>query len=279
MEKIYKKTKEEIVALRQGGKILGCILQELKTMVKPGIGTAELEAHLVSEIKKAGGRPAFLYYPMGDGLVFPSALCASINNEVVHGTALPNRILKSGDIIDLDIGMEWPIDPELRKKLELPTNPHSQLGGYYTDTCLTVGVGKIGRDEKRLISVTEESLYAGIKEAKVGNRLSDIGQAVQAVADRHGYGVVRDLVGHGVGYFAHEYPNVFNYTIPVNSRENLVLEEGMVIAIEPMFNLGTFEVDEADNGMTVVSADGSPSAHFEHSVAITKGGPLVITVA
>ena len=274
---IYKKNPAEIEAIRQGGAILGRILQELKAMVAPEIGTASLEAHLISEITKAGGRPAFLNYPMGGGLYFPSALCASINEEVVHGTALPDRILKSGDIIDLDIGMEWPILPSMRQELGLPTNPHSALGGFYTDTCLTVAVGKISREQKRLLAVTEESLYAGIKAAKLGNRLSDIGEAVEKAARGHGYGVVRDMVGHGVGYFAHEDPNVFNYSIPKNSRENIRLEEGMVIAIEPMFNLGTWEIEETDNGMTIVSADGSPSAHFEHSVAITKDGPLILT--
>ncbi len=274
---IYKKNPAEIEAIRQGGRILGRILQELKVMVAPGVGTASLEAHLISEIAKAGGRPAFLNYPMGGGLYFPSALCASINEEVVHGTALPDRILKSGDIIDLDIGMEWPILPAMRQELGLPVNPHSALGGFYTDTCLTVAVGKISREEKRLLAVTEESLYAGIKAAKLGNRLSDIGEAVEKAARRHGYGVVRDMVGHGVGYLAHEDPNVFNYSIPKDSRENIRLEEGMVIAIEPMFNLGTWEVEETSNGMTIVSADGSPSAHFEHSVAITEDGPLILT--
>lgn len=277
MEKIYIKQAGEIEAIRQGGTILARILRELEGMVAPGVGTAVLEAYLVSGIEAAGGRPAFLGYPMGGNLAFPSALCASINEEVVHGTALPNRILVSGDIIDLDIGMEWPVDPALRRKLALPTNPHSPRGGYYTDTCLTVGVGKIGRDLRRLLSVTEEALYAGIKQAKAGNSLADIGQAIQATADHHGYGVVQDLVGHGVGYFAHEDPNVFNYAIPRRSRENIVLQEGMVIAIEPMFNLGGWAVAETDNGMTIVTADGSPSAHFEHTVAITKDGPSILT--
>ena len=214
---------------------------------------------------------------MGDDIFFPSALCASINEEVVHGTAIPGRLLKSGDIIDLDIGMEWPVDPKVREQVKAPINKFSADGGFYTDMCVTVSVGKISQEAKKLLKVTRECLEAGIAQAKAGNTLNDIGKTIQFIAETHGYGVVRDLVGHGVGYFAHEDPNVFNYGIPQRSSENIVLEPGMVIAIEPMINLGTWKVKVAKNNYTILSADNSLSAHFEHTVAITEKGPEILT--
>lgn len=274
---VYKKNSEEINIIRLGGRILAQILKELVAEVKPGVSTLALENILVKRIKEAGGRPAFKDYDMGDGLYFPSALCASINEEVVHGTAVPGRLLKSGDIIDLDIGMEWPVDPKVRAEVGAPVNKFSKDGGFYTDMCTTVAVGKISAEAKKLLKVSHECLEAGIKQARPGNTLNDIGKTIQAIAEMHGYGVVRDLVGHGVGYMAHEDPNIFNYAIPTRSRENLVLEPGMVIAIEPMINMGTWRVDMADNNFTVVSADGSLSAHFEHTVAITEDGPEILT--
>jgi len=255
---VYKKNPEEIRIIRAGGRILSRILQEMIAEVKPGVST-------------------FKDYDMGDGIFFPSALCASINEEVVHGTAIPGRLLKSGDIIDLDIGMEWPVDSKVRAEVKAPVNKFSNDGGFYTDMCATVAVGKISQDAKKLLKVTRECLEAGIKQAKPGNTLNDIGTAIQTIAEAHGYGVVRDLVGHGVGYLAHEDPNVFNYSIPQKSRENITLEVGMVIAIEPMINLGTWKVEVADNEYTIITADNSLSAHFEHTVAITENGPEVLT--
>lgn len=274
---VYKKNPEEIEIIRQGGRILSQILKEMVAEVKPGVSTLALENILVKRIKEAGGRPAFKDYDMGDGLYFPSALCASINDEVVHGTAIPGRLLKSGDIIDLDIGMEWPVDPKVREQIKAPVNKFSADGGFYTDMCTTVAVGKISQEAKKLLKVTRECLEAGIKQAKPGNTLADIGSAIQFIAETHGYGVVRDLVGHGVGYMAHEDPNVFNYSIPQKSRENMTLEVGMVIAIEPMINMGTWKVDVADNNFTIITADNSLSAHFEHTVAITENGPEILT--
>lgn len=274
---VYKKNNEEIRIIRLGGHILAQILKELVAEVKPGVSTLALENILVKRIKEAGGRPAFKDYDMGDGIYFPSALCASINHEVVHGAAIPGRLLKSGDIIDLDIGMEWPVDPKIRKEIGAPVNKFSKDGGFYTDMCATVAVGKISGEAKKLLRVTRECLEAGIKQAKPGNTLNDIGKTIQAIAEIHGYGVVRDLVGHGVGYLAHEDPNVFHYAIPSRSRENIILEPGMVICIEPMINAGTWKVDMADNDFTVVSADGSLSAHFEHTIAINENGPEILT--
>ncbi|MEI6835659.1 MAG: type I methionyl aminopeptidase [Candidatus Falkowbacteria bacterium] len=274
---VYKKSSEEIRIIREGGLILARILKEMVAEVKPGVSTLALENILVKRIKEAGGRPAFKDYDMGGGIFFPSALCASINEEVVHGTAIPGRLLKSGDIIDLDIGMEWPVDPKVRAVVKAPVNKFSADGGYFTDMCTTVAVGKISAAAKKLLKVTKECLMAGINQAKPGNTLNDIGSAVQFIAETHGYGVVRDLVGHGVGYLAHEDPNVFNYSIPPRSSENLVLEVGMVIAIEPMINAGTWKVKTAKNDYTILTADNSLSAHFEHTVAITEHGPEILT--
>ncbi len=271
------KKENEIEAISQGGKILASILNKIAKMVKPGISSLELEKIAISEIEKAGGLPAFLNYPMGGNIFFPSALCVSINEEVVHGAAYPERFFKQGDIVDLDIGMQWPVDKELREKLNLPTNPHSDNGGFFTDTCLTVPVGKISTDLKKLLRVTRECLYAGIDQARVGNRMNDIARVIESHAEKHGYGVVRDLVGHGLGYQAHEEPEVFNFTISEKSPENIELKEGMIIAIEPMINLGTHKVDVAKNGYTIITKDKLPSAHFEHTVCITKNGPKIIT--
>jgi methionyl aminopeptidase len=274
---VYKKSPEEIRIIREGGKILSAILREMVAEVKPGVSTLALENILAKRIKEVGGRPAFKDYDMGGGLIFPSGLCASINDEVVHGAAIPGRLLKSGDIIDLDIGMEWPVNDLVREQVKAPLNKLSNGGGYYTDMCVTVPVGKINQAAKKLLKVTRDCLEAGIKQAKPGNTLNDIGSAIQFIAETHGYGVVRDLVGHGVGYLAHEDPNVFNYGIPVRSSENLTLEVGMVIAIEPMINAGTWKVKVAKNNYTILTADNSLSAHFEHTVAITENGPEVLT--
>lgn len=275
---VYIKTKEEIGAIRAGGKILAGILKKLKAAVKPGASTADLETMMLEMVAEAGGRPAFKDYPMGGGIFFPSAICASINDEVVHGAAIPGRILKAGDIIDIDIGMEWPAKPELREKLGLPLNPHSPAGGFYTDMCATVPVGEISREAKRLLRVTRECLEAGIKQVRPGARLNDIGGLIQSMAESAGYGVVRDLVGHGVGYQAHEDPEVYHYRISERSAANIELKEGMVICIEPMINAGTYKVDVAENGFTIVTADKSLSAHFEHTIAVTKDAYKILTL-
>lgn len=273
----YIKTKEEIAIIKQGGAILASILRHLVKMVAPGVNTEDIEKEAVRLMEEAGGRPAFRDYDMGDDIYFPSAVCASINNEVVHGSALPNRVLKSGDIIDLDIGMEWPVDVALRAKIGAPVNKFSEQGGFYSDMCTTVPVGKISQEAKKLLKISRQCLEDAIKKIKPGNTLNDIGRAVQFVAETNGYGVVRDLVGHGVGYFAHEDPNVCNYTIPEKSPENIRLESGMVIAVEPMINMGTWKVKVAPNNYTILTADDSLSAHFEHTIAVTDDGCEVLT--
>ncbi|NCN99907.1 M24 family metallopeptidase [Candidatus Falkowbacteria bacterium] len=274
---IYLKTTEEIRILKEGGRRLAAILRQIAKATKVGVRTADLEILANKLIKETGGYSAFKNYPMGGGIFFPSTLCVSINNEVVHGAALPNRIIKSGDIVDLDIGMEWPVTSDLRAKFKAPRNPHSQRGGFFTDTCLTVGVGKVSDEAKKLLKITERCLALGIKAAKPGNTLNDIARAVQGLAEKNGYGVVRDLVGHGVGYFPHEKPDVFNFEIRDNSPDNLVLKSGMVIAIEPMINAGDWRVTVADNDYTILTEDDSLSAHFEHTLAITEKGCEILT--
>lgn len=274
---IYIKTKEEIAVIRQGGAILGSILRHLAKMVAPGVSTEDIENEALRLIAEAGGRPAFKDYDMGDDIFFPSAVCASLNSEVVHGATLPNRVLKSGDIIDLDIGMEWPIDEALRAQIGAPVNKFSKLGGFYTDTCTTVPVGKISQEAKKLLKVSRLCLEEAIKQIKPGNTLNDIGRTVQFLAETNGYGVVRDLVGHGVGYYAHEEPNVCNYAIPEKSRDNIRLESGMIIAVEPMINMGTWKVKVAPNNYTILTADDSLSAHFEHTIAVTDDGCEILT--
>lgn len=275
---IYYKTKEEIEILHQGGKILAQILNQICKEIRPGVSTVKLEDLAFSLISKVGGRPSFKNYDMGGGVFFPSVLCISINNEVVHGSSLPNRILKSGDIVDIDIGMEWPIQTKEDAKLNnRPYNQYSELGGFYTDTCKTVPVGKINKEAHKLLKVSRESLYLGISQAIAGNTLNDIGRAIEIYVKKHGFSSVRDLVGHGVGYFAHEEPHVFNYEINDNDPENFVLKPGMVIAVEPMINQGKFGVKIAKNGYTVITSDSSLSAHFEHSIAILEKGNLILT--
>lgn len=274
---IYIKSPEEINMIKEGGKRLAAILKKLVSEVKPGVKTAYLEEMALKLITEVGGYSAFKNYPMGGGIFFPSALCVSINNEVVHGSALPDRILQEGDIVDLDIGMEWPVLPELRKKFSAPVNPHSKHGGFFSDMCTTVPVGKISKEAKRLLRVSEECLHKALKVVKPGKRINDIARVIENHAEMNGFGVVRDLVGHGVGYYAHEEPDVFNFTINDNARENIVLEEGMVIAIEPMINGGDWPVQVAKNGYTILTADNSLSAHFEHTVAVTGHGCEILT--
>jgi methionyl aminopeptidase len=275
---IKTKTKQEIETLRQGGRILAGILDKICQEVKPGTSTAYLEKIALEEISRSGGRPAFKDYDMGGGIKFPSALCVSINEEVVHGASLPDRVLKSGDIVDLDIGMEWPVQKkEEAEKKNLAFNPYSEQGGFYTDTCRTLPVGKVSSEARKLIDVTREALNLGISKALPGNTLNDIGIAIEDYVRKYNFGIVRDMVGHGLGYMAHEEPNVFHYRIGQNSPQNLVLKPGMVIAIEPMINLGRPGVKVASNGYTILSADSSWSAHFEHSIAILEEGNLILT--
>lgn len=250
------KTTKEIETMKEGGKILAEVLALVIKKIKPGIGTVELNQYAEELIKNRGGRPSFKNYKTAWAEhAYPSALCVSVNNEVVHGLAEPNRILKNGDIVGLDCGLEY-------KK-------------FYTDMAKTVAVGKISQEAKKIIEVTEAALLKGIRKIKPGGRLFDISRVIQSYVEQNGFSVVRQLVGHGVGYSAHEDPQVPNYV----SREfqDIELQPGLTLAIEPMVNFGSWEVDTLDDGWTIVTHDGSLSAHFEHTVAVTAKGYEIIT--
>ncbi len=251
------KTQEEIEKMREGGKRHARILRELSKLVKPGISSQELENTALELIKKEGGKASFLgYKPWGAKYSFPAALCVSINDEVVHG--IPNgnssKILREGDIVSLDLGFTYK--------------------GLITDAAITVGVGRINPQAKKLLATTEEAMYAGIKKAKVGNTTGDIGAAVFAVGKKAGFGVVDILSGHGVGRFVHEDPYVPNFG---EKGEGEVLKGGMTIAVEPMFNLGTKEIILEKDGYTFRTADKKMSAHFEHTILITEKGAEILT--
>ena len=246
---ITVKTAMEIRLMREAGRIVALTLRALEKAIEPGITTKELDQLAEETIKKLGGKPAF------KGLYgYPATICASVNEEVVHG--IPGlRKLRSGDIISIDIG--------------------AVVDGYYGDAAKTWPVGEISMDAKKLIEVTEASLYAGIEAAVVGNRVSDISHAVESYVVRHGFSVVRQYAGHGIGRALHEEPNVPNYGKPGRGAR---LVPGMTLAIEPMVNIGTFEVFTLPDKWTVVTRDGKWSAHFEHTVAITEDGPMILTL-
>lgn len=266
------KTKEEIELIREGGIILAEIMNKLSLMVEPGINTEVLEKEVLRIMKEKGGRPAFRGYMMPNGKGFPSALCTSINHEIVHAPAIPGRVLKSGDIIGIDMGMEYPYNSDKK-----PRNKYSQGGGYYTDMARTFLIGDVVPDVKKLVEVTERSLYLAIEQVRPGNTLNDIGRAIQRYAEKNGFSVVRELVGHGVGYSVHEDPQVPHYEITDKSIPNIILQPGMVLAIEPMINMGVWKISDGDDGFTFETADRSLSAHFEHTVVVTDKGCDIIT--
>jgi methionyl aminopeptidase len=269
------KTKEEIALIREGGKILAQVLDEVIKDAKPGAETEDLENKACDLIEKAGGRPAFKNHPMSNGELFPTALCVSVNNEIVHVPAIPSRELKEGDIVGIDIGMEYPA--YAKASAGKPVNKYSKLGGYYTDMSKTVAIGKINDKAQKLVNTTKECLDIAIKKVKPGVSINDIGKAVQNHAESRGFSVVRELVGHGVGHDVHEDPQVPNYDVKDKSVKNAILKSGMVIAIEPMLNIGDWRIEVADDGMSIITKDGSLSAHFEHTIAVTDDGYEVLT--
>lgn len=250
------KTKEDIQILREGGKRHAEILLALKEMVNPGMSARALDEEAHRMIIEGGDTPAFLnYQPSGASRPFPASLCVSINDEVVHG--IPNeheKILKEGDIVTLDLGL-------IHK-------------GLITDAAITVPVGKISKELEELLTVTEKALMAGIRAAKGGNKVGDVGLAIERLAIAHKYGVIEELSGHGVGYHVHEDPFVPNFG---EAGTGEVLKPGMVIAIEPMFNIGSRHVLLDADGYTYRTKDGKHSAHFEHTIVITKGEPEILT--
>ncbi len=249
---ISLKSPREIEIMRRANVIVAEVLQELKQRVVAGVTTLELDAVAEVMTLKKNAIPAFKGYNVG-GRVYPLCLCASVNDEIVHGIP-SNRALREGDIIGLDYGVIYE--------------------GFYGDSAITVGVGKVSEEAQRLMDVTEQSLYKGIEQLREGKRLGDLGAAVQRVAEGAGFSVVRAFVGHGIGKKLHEEPPVPNYGEP---ERGLRLKEGMVLAIEPMVNVGGYEVEIREDGWTAVTKDGSLAAHFEHSVAITKDGPFILS--
>src|SRR6185369_3648465 len=247
---IIRKSRSEIELMRVAGQIVARVLNRLSAMVEPGITTQDLDREAERMVVGAGGYPTFKGYHG-----YPSSICASINDEVVHG--IPSkRKLREGDIIGIDCGATYK--------------------GYVGDAAVTVPVGKSVRDDvRKLVAATERSLYAAIEQCQVGNRLGDVCHAVQAHVEPLGYSVVKNFCGHGVGRAMHEEPQVPNYG---KSGTGPILREGLVIAIEPMINLGHEDVKVLSDGWTVITLDGQPSAHFEHTVAITQDGPQILTM-
>lgn len=244
------KSEREIELMRESGRILSIVHTELAKMIKPGISTLDIDKRCYEIICDFGCIPSFLNYQG-----YPASVCVSVNDEVVHGIPNKNRILKDGDLVSLDAGVIYK--------------------GYHSDAARTVAVGEISPEWKRLIEVTKQSFFEGIKYAKPGYRIGDISGAIQDYAESFGYSLVRELVGHGVGRELHEDPQVPNFR---TKRKGIRLEPGMTLAIEPMVNMGHYDVNWLDDGWTVVTADGSPSAHYENTILITDGEPELLTI-
>lgn len=246
---VIRKSRAELEKMHRANILVANVLERLKQTIEPGVSTAELDALAEELIRAEGATPAFKGYRG-----FPASLCVSINNEVVHGIPSPKRILREGDIVSLDVG--------------------TIVDGFCGDGAITVPVGSVSEQTKRLLRVTEEALHKGIEQVRAGNRVSDIGHAVQKHVEREGFSVVRDFVGHGIGSQMHEEPQVPNYGEPGRGHRLL---PGMVLAIEPMVNAGEHYVKVLPDNWTVVTMDGSQSAHFEHSVAVTDNGPWILS--
>jgi methionyl aminopeptidase len=246
---IVCKSPGEIEKMRSANALVADVLAELAAMVKPGATTLDLDVAAERLVREGGAEPAFKGYRG-----YPATLCASVNEQVVHG--IPStRELVEGDILSLDMGVK--------------------LNGFYGDSAVTVAVGRIGEDAQRLLRVTQEALDRGITQVRVGGRISDIGHAIQQHVESQGFSVVREFVGHGIGAALHEEPQIANYGEPGRGPR---MAEGMVLAIEPMVNMGRPAVKVLGDGWTAVTRDGSLSAHFEHTVAVTKQGPLILTM-
>jgi methionyl aminopeptidase len=246
---VVLKSSQEIEKMRRAGQVVREVLELVRNQVKPGATTYDLEKAAQRRLDELGVKAAFKGYHG-----FPSVLCTSVNSEVVHGIPSPKRVLKQGDIVSVDFGVV--------------------VDGYYGDAAITVPVGKVAPDAARLLKVTEASLHAGIAAVKPGATLGDVGAAVQGVVEREGFSVVRDFVGHGIGAQMHEEPQVPNFG---EAGRGMKLKAGMVIAIEPMVNAGKPEVVVLEDGWTAVAKDGSMSAHFEHTVAVTADGARILT--
>ncbi len=260
--KNFIKSAEALAAIRVGGKLLGEILEKVSLAVKPGVTTLELDQLAEQLIRECGGRPAFLGYQISPRYpAYPASLCVSVNDEVVHGIPKASHIVQQGDIVGLDIGMEWPF-----KK---------GLSGFYTDTAMTVSAGVASLEDQQLMDRTYLALFAGIKAAHGGGQIRDISHAVETSLKPFGYGIVEDLVGHGVGYSVHEDPQVPNFVY--RGAPVVPLVAGMVLALEPMVNRRSAEVYTERDGWTIKTSDHSRSAHFEHTIIITEGAAEIVT--
>jgi methionyl aminopeptidase len=246
---ILIKSEAEIEKMRVSGIALRKVHEAVKSAVRVGATTMDLERAAVAKVQELGVKAAFLGYHG-----YPAVLCTSVNNEVIHGIPNDKRVLQDGDVVSVDCGVI--------------------VDGYYSDAAVTHPIGKISPAVEKLLRVTEASLYAAIDKALVGGRLFDISHAVQEICEAEGYGVVREFVGHGIGKSMHEDPQVPNYG---DAGKGPRLKAGMVLAIEPMINIGSAEVKVLEDGWTAITVDGSVSAHFEHTVAITKDGPVILT--
>lgn len=248
------KNDSEIKVLRQGGRKLSLILRKIAQAVKSGVNADDLDKLAFNLINQYGGKPSFLnYQPDFADKPFPKSLCVSINETIVHGVPSKKMIIKEGDLVSLDLGMKYQ--------------------GLFTDMAITVGVGRIKPQYDKLIKVTQQALNKAIQASKVDNTLGDIGYAIQNYVEKNGLAVITNLVGHGVGYLPHEEPAVFNFG---SSGQGFKLEQGLVIAIEPMVTFESGEIKERQDG-SFVTANGQVACHFEHTIAITKRGPIVIT--
>jgi methionyl aminopeptidase len=249
---IVRKSRAEIEKMRLAGQVVADVHKMLMDIVRPGVTTKELDQKAEALIRGRGALPTFKGYQVGRE-VFPATLCVSINEEVVHG--IPgSRVLEEGDLLSVDCG--------------------ATLDGYVGDSAISLGVGAVSPEIEELMARTRDSLYQGIDAARPGNRIGDIGHAVSASVAPFGYGVVQDFCGHGVGRRLHEEPQIPNYGIPGTGRR---IKAGWCLAIEPMINLGTHETRMLEDGWTVITADRKPSAHFEHSIAVTDDGPIILT--
>ncbi|MFQ3574654.1 MAG: type I methionyl aminopeptidase [Thermodesulfovibrionales bacterium] len=246
---IIIKTPQEIERIRRASRIVAQILNGLKKVIKAGMSTADIEDYIVNEIKERGAKPAFKGYRG-----YPASACISVNETVIHGIPSKSKRLKDGDIVGVDIGV--------------------YLDGYFGDGAYTYQVGKVDERASKLLKVTEEALYMGIEKAVVGNRISDISNTIQRYVEANGFSVVKNFVGHGIGRSLHEDPQVPNFG---KAGQGCRIKEGMTLAIEPMVNEGSSEVKILSDGWTAVTADGSLSAHFEHTIAVTKNGPEILT--
>lgn len=250
---ILIKTKHDIDFIKESCKIVAETLQLVKNYAKPGVSTLELDKIAEDYIRSNNGIPAFKGYSQAGSFDFPGSICSSIDDEVVHGIP-SSRTLKEGEILSVDVGVE--------------------KNGYFGDAALSIAIGKLSNEKQLLMEVTEKSLNLGIEQAIAGNRIGDISETIQNFVEKNGFSIVRDLCGHGVGKFLHEEPQIPNFG---KRSFGPIIKNGMTFAIEPMVNLGTWKVEVAEDGWTILTADQFPSAHFEHTIAIIDGKPEILT--